>query len=257
MRKRWLSLKRLKMHEAHTTLRLLHNEPISWPQRSETYSRIQKRSIATFIKFVGPTFLGYFVATSFRSGDKIAFTISSYEVSASAAFFLFYLSVLFFFMVIALNNLSVALALKSSIAGKIDIPGFSILAYSAITEEEDMSLGVPVLAYGHWKEIFRISSLLTFLVSITYISLTIPFIALGVYLFNQQYLILSESDIDALEMIASVCGLLSVITGALSFIAFHVPIPFYKNVNHVRWGFLWKLPLRSSDKERTERWLKN
>lgn len=233
----------------------MQKEPVSWPQRSEIYSKIQAQAVTTLIKFTGPALLGYLIATSLRSGDKIAIKLSNFEASVPASYFLLSLSILFLFLLIALNNLSTALSLKASIAGKILLPGFSIGAYEAIMGRDELSLGVPISQYGYWKEALGLSSVVIFFLSIILISLVIPFFALGFFLAQQQISILLDKNTNVIEMVASGFGILSVVSGILALFLFHLPMPFSKNQTHVRWGFLWRLPIQPSDEERTDRWL--
>ncbi len=252
---KWISLKRLRMHEVHTTIRLMQRERVTWPQRSEVFTDLQERSIKSFLRFAGPLLLGYLMATSLRSGNDIAVKISDFEASVPAAYFFLVLSFIFLLFAVAFNQLSLSLELKSSLARKMLLPGFSINAFEVLSKRDDMAMGLPIVEYGFFREVLPITGIVGFLLMLCIWLMLLPFLAIGYFLFSELLVLVFYASTPSVERLAAAFGLLEIASAVLAVIVFHVPMPFGKNTPHVRWGFLYRLEPHVSDREKFDRWL--
>lgn len=181
MKSKCVSIKRLKIHEFNTTIRLMSKEDDSWPKRSAIYSSIQEKAIKHFLNGVGKLLVAYMIATSLRDGNFISLKISNFEASLPASYYLFAVSIVLLFTSVAFNHLSCALTLKSMLAGKVLLSGVSANMYDLQHDRSENSLGIATYSNGFLKEVFPVSGFLTILITFGVIAVLIPIAALGVF----------------------------------------------------------------------------
>lgn len=255
MKTKCISIKRLKIHEFNTTIRLVSKHDDSWTKRSEIYSSIQENAIKSFINGAGKLLLGYLVATSLRNGDLISLKMSNFEASLPASYFLFAVSIVFLFTSVAFNHLSCALTLKSRLAGKMILNGFSANMYDLLNNRSENSLGISTYANGFIKEIIPVSGFLAGLVMFGVFAVLIPVGALGIYLFTELSALSQNVELTLPERLTAVAGALISVASFLYVVLFHTPLPVRKNTSRIRWGFLYNLPPHPSDNKKFTRWL--
>ena len=255
---KFISQKRLKIHEFETTFRYLNKSEQEWGRKSEILSEIQADAIKNFIKSLAPLFLGYLVLTSLKIDNEIALTISNFKVSVPIAYYLFGLSFLYMITMIFFNHLSVAFSLKASMATKIMLSGFSSTVYDLLKKKDDVALGLPIVMNPFIKEVLPIMAIMTYILLLAYSALLLPLGAFGYLLMIELINLLLTSNASFLETVLVLICIGITAYSALFVILFHLPLPMRKNKAGVRWSFLYPtMPIHSSDKEKFERWSKD
>jgi hypothetical protein len=254
-RLRFISMRRFHLHELRHTARIILGADASWLKQTELYSKLQTEAIRSFLKTLGPLVFGYLIASSLRSGNQIGLNISSISVFAPASFFLFLLSLTLPVNAIALNHLSVAMAAKSKLAGKVLIPGFSANAFDVMNSTSENGLGIPFSPFRFHKEVIPIQSLLQILFGLSLASLLLPLTALGYFLVSEQITLALNSEISLVERLAALMGVITTLASAFFVIFFYIPMPTRKNKDYIRWVFLYGLHPPTKDKI-ISNWLK-
>ncbi|MGH1416880.1 MAG: hypothetical protein ACRBB0_25575 [Pelagimonas sp.] len=251
----FISLKRLKTHEVHTTIRLLNNSGFSWTETSKIFSDIQSGAFKSFGVFAGQLLLAYIVGSSLRRGNSVGVSFQGIEAAVPTSFFFATSSFFFLITCLAINHLSVALTLKSSLASRMLLHGFSINAYDAIDDKSGVTLGIPILSNSSFRESLPIGRFLSILVLICTLVMLIPVFAIGCYFLLEQLHLFEDRALSLFERLSAGAGVLIVLTGFACFLFFHIPIPFKKDTRYIRWNFLYKLEPHPSDELKFKRWL--
>lgn len=253
-RKVCVSIKKLKCHEFHTTIRKLHRDNNTWIGRFEILSGIETRATKQFIQMFAQNVVAYLILTSLRTGNILQIKVFSFEASIPAPYFMAASSFLLLFTAISLCHLSAAMSLKAAESGKLLLPGFSESIYNLIVrKEDDLSLGLTMFSSYFIKEAIPISSFLAFGILVGIFSMVLPLCAFGYYLFSQQFDIALNSDILLIERVTSFSGIVLCIFCMLYVLLFHIPLPCKKNAKSIRWNFLYLLPLDGSHPQ-VDRW---
>jgi len=239
MKEKWISIKRFKCHEFHTTLRKLHREESSWPRRFEIISELEEKAAMHSIKMCAQVLLAYLLATSLRADDLLRVKVMAFEATIPAAYFLFASSFLFLITAASLCHLSVIMSLKSKESGKMLLPGFSSSIYGLLRgKQNDVSLGIPLFLNYFIEERFPVSGFLSFSLLLGLFSVFIPLTAFGYFILDQQLCLMGKSELFFLERIAAGGGIAITILSFLYVVLFHTPLPVKKNTRQIRWGFL-------------------
>jgi len=255
MKSKCISIKRLKIHEFNTTIRLIGKEDDSWVKRSTIYSSIQEKAIKHFLNGVGKLLLAYLIATSLRDGNVISIKISNFEASLPASYYLFAVSLILLFTAVAFNHLSCALTLKVMLAGRLVVSGFSANMYDLLNDHSENSLGIATFQNGFLKEVLPVSSFLSSLLVFGVIAVLIPIAALAVFLFVELTALALNVELGIPERLTACAGALIALLSGLYVLLFHIPLPMKKNATRIRWRFLYNLPPHPSDDEKFARWL--
>ena len=249
-----ISLKALKLHEFWTTLRYMNKDGQSWVAKTELCNEIQEKAIKSFLKAAGQLLIAYLAATSLRNGDNISLTIADFEAAVPAAYFLFVSSSILFATALAFNHLSTAITLKSSLAGKITLSGFSANAYDVIHLRSENALGLPVFTNNFIKERLPISGAMSAVFLMMVFVLLMPIGASGYYVFAELLQLGQNAQIPLVERATAIAGVVATVIAGLSVLLFHVPLPVKKDTGSIRWLFLYRLPPHPSDQEKFRRW---
>ena len=242
-RKVCISIKNLKCHEFHTTIRKLHRDNNTWSGRFEVLSGIETQATKQFIQMFAQNVVAYLILTSLRAGNMLEIKVISFEASIPASYFMAASSFLLLLTAISLCHLSVAMSLKARESGKLLLPGFSASIFSLIVRKENgLSLGITMFSNYFVKEVIPISSFLASGILLGLFSMVLPLFAFGYYLFNHQLDIIFSNDILMIERVASCSGLALCILSLLYAVLFHLPLPCKKDTKSIRWNFLYLLP---------------
>ena len=252
----YLSLKKLKCHEFHTTLRRMGYQPQDWAGRYELLNAIESDAIKNLVRYLSALAISYSILTSLRDDNSLSLKVVSYEVAVPAAYFLTAISFLFFLSALAFCHTSVAMSLKSRESGKLLLSGFSASIYSLIKKpENDLSLGIPLFSNYFIKEVIPVSSIIAGSILVGIFSLLLPFLAFLAFVCREEAILLLSPDASLLERIAVGAGIVLSILSILCVFLFHLPLPTHKNVQQIRWNFLSYLYPASTHPE-SRRWLK-
>ena len=255
MKIKFVSIKRLKIHEFNTTLRRMNKEEQTWLRKSAICSEIQEKAIKSFIGHLGQILIAYLIATSLRDANQISIKVSNFEASVPAAYFLFATSFLLLILSISFNHLSTAVSMKSALAGKMLLNGFSASTFDMLQNRSENALGIPTYMNSFVKEVLPISSVLGSLLLVAIVAMLVPILAFGYFLLAELYALALSHSISIPERVSAVAGVTITITAGLYVLFFHLPLPIKKNPFSIRWGFLYYLPPHPSDDEKFDRWL--
>lgn len=253
MRNKYVSIKQLKCHEFHTTLRKLDRKENLWIRRFDILSEIEANATQHFVKMSSFGLLAYLLVTSLRTEELLQLKIQNFEVSIPVTYFLTAASFLFLLIAVSFCHLSVAMSLKARESGKIILPGFSASIYGLLRgKKDDLSLGLPVYSNFFIKERIPVSGFLGFTLLAGILAMLIPLVSLGVFLFREQYGLLF-AKVPIVEMISVFFGCLLISFSGLYVVLFHLPLPTKKNLSHIRFSFL--IYLTQSLHPRSKDWL--
>jgi hypothetical protein len=255
MKYKWISIKRLKEHEFHTTLRRLDRSENTWTRRFEILSQLETAAIKGFTKLAGAIFISYLVLSSLRSGDLISIKFGTFEASIPATYSLAISSYIFLFGCISFCHLSTIVSLKAKESARLILPGFSTSTYSLLKgKEDDVSLGLTVYNNRFFSEKLPISTILGNILLMGIVAVLIPLSAVGIYLLDTQIELFLSQEISNWEKISIAVGGLLIVFSFIYAILFHIPLPTKKNAYSIRWGFLILLVPRGSH-PRAASWL--
>lgn len=242
MKNKCISIKRLKVHEFHTTLRRMHPDNNTWTQRFEITGEIEERAIQQFIRLCGPLVLSYLILTSLRTGRLLSIKVQTFEASVPVAFFFTLSSFLFLLTIVAFCHLSVAMTLKANESGKIVLSGFSTNIYGLLKgKENDYSLGLTQFTNFIVKERLPVSSFLGSAILLGLLASLIPLGAFGYYSLIEQAEIFLDEGFPLVERVSALLGSALIALSFLYVTLFHIPLPTTKNTSHLRWLFLRRL----------------
>ncbi|UWR94801.1 hypothetical protein [Phaeobacter inhibens] len=253
MKRKWISIKRFKMHEFHTTLRRFKRSENTWERRFEILTLLEEQATQHFMKLCGSIFVSYLLATSLRSENLIEVKIQGFEASIPAAYFLASSGFLFLIGTLSLCHLSVVISLKARESGRFVLSGFSTSIYGLIKgKKDDVSLGITEYSNFFVRQKFPAGSFLGSAFLFAAGATLIPLAGFGVFLFLEQLHLVSRSDISIPQRVSAGFGCLTVLLSFIYAILFHIPLPSKKNTRSVRWSFL--ASLHTSDHPRAEIW---
>ena len=254
MKNKCISIKRLKEHEFHTTLRKLDKKENNWPRRFEILAALESNAIKNFLKFCLNILIAYLMLTSLRSENLLTVRIQSFEASVPASYFMAAASFLILLGTISFCHLTVVMSLKIRESARMLLPGFSTSVYELLLGDQDsVALGITEYKNYFFKEIIPFSTTLSIGVLIGIFTTLVPIAAFGYLLLVEQIGLLVSGDVLLVEMIALCLGIFLVAFSALYVLVFHIPMPTKKNTRQIRWNFLWCLG--TTPQSRVRQWL--
>lgn len=252
----WISIRKLKCHEFHTTLRKVEGQ-LSWSEKLKLLEKLQSRAITQFVKLSGYVVLAYLLVTSLKDGEKLALKVQTFEVSLPAAYFLSITSLVFLLTTIAFCHLTVAMFLKANEGARNLNHGFSSTIYSLIKlESDDLAFGLTQFRNTFFRELFPISAVLAIGTFLGMVGALIPLFALGAFVAIQQIDLIQNTQPSLFELLASTSGIAFVLFSFLYLVLYNLPLPVQKNKFLIRWGFLIKLPNSGGHPQAAE-WLQD
>ncbi|UWP92581.1 hypothetical protein K3X13_01570 [Aliiroseovarius crassostreae] len=241
MKTKWISIKRLKMHEFDTTLRRMNPNEQTWLRKLEVLCDLENKAILQLVKFAGQILAAYLIVTSLRDNNLLSISLFQIKASIPVAYFLSVTSFLFLLFIIAFNQLSVAMSLRVRHGAKLVLPGFSVEVLRQLKGYSENSLGIPLFMNSFIKEKLPISNFLSTALLMVIFSLSIPFIVFGGFILNEQLAISLDAEAYVLERISCGFGAFSITLSILYLLLFHIPFPVKKDAKSIRWGVLWYL----------------
>jgi len=250
-----ISIKRLKMHEYHTTLRRMHPDERQWFKAYMTLNDFEKKSIQQIGKISTQLFLLYLTITSLRSGNNLSLSIFKIEASIPIAYALATASLMFFILATAVNHLSVVMSIRIRHGTKMKIPGFSAEVFRFLTNQNDNALGIPIFINSYIKHWLPVPTILGLSLLGVVSSISIPFFVFAGYVFNEQLSIAFDPTLPLAERASSGLGAIALVLSGLYVLLFHIPLPTKKDSFAIRWGVLYYLA-PTGDHPRVKEWLK-
>lgn len=250
----WISLRRLKIHEFNTTLRVLLKKEDNWALRFTKLSELQTEAITQYVKICSTLLVSYLLLSAFSDGMSVTIRIGEVSATVSKPYYLAVTSALFFFSTVSLNHLLAVMSLRIRLSSRAFPNGFSANVFGLINGWDENALGIPQHQSTFFKEKLPISAALSSLLLVTLGSMLIPVISFGAFILSIQLEMISLPNIGFLERLACAAGFFIVISSYLNVIFFNTPLPFKKNTSSIRWGFLYSLPGPYDDGQ-IESWL--
>ncbi|MEJ2018390.1 MAG: hypothetical protein P8X51_08860, partial [Maritimibacter sp.] len=235
---KWISLKRLKIHEFNTTIRRMHPDERQWVRAYSLLGELESRAIVQFSKQSGKLFLAYLALTSLRNGNSLSISAFKIDASVPVAYAFTATSFLFVFIALSFNHLSTITSLRLKKGIKLNIPGFSVEIFRLLNNQSEYALGVSIFQSSFIKERFPISKLLGVALLFILLAASIPYFAFGWYVFHEQLLISLSPSFSTAERAASAFGALTIPFAFAYAFLFHIPLPTKKNDFSIRWGVL-------------------
>ncbi len=240
MKKRiWFSLRTLKIHEFNKTLRYIRNSGETWPQIYARLTQLQQESIAKALKAFSTPIFFYALLKSLGDTTQVSITFREATVAAPSGIITMVASAALILVLMFLQSAFMAIVLRSKEVAKIRMVGFSTEAYGFYTGNDELGLVLPIAPYGSLGPAHPVNGILTSLIlALVVITIIVPIGAVGVYLVNFQYQILITSDNGILNYVGASFGLICICTALAYIVFFNIPLPYKKNSNYIRWGFL-------------------
>lgn len=253
----WISIRKLKKHEFHTTIRKLSPDENTWPNRFKILGNIEADAIKAFLRSLSAILISYLMLTSLRSGNSLTLRVSNFEASVPASYFLAASSFLFLITAVLFCHLLVAMTLKADESKKILLSGFSAATFDLIAgKKEDVSLGMPIFTNLFLRQLIPISGLLAIAYLVCMILALMPIGAFGYFLVIEQLILLNEGSIFLSEAISLWGGVALTCFSFCYLFLFNVPLPTRKNASYIRRNFLYRISTQSPHPQQ-ERWIED
>lgn len=142
----WVSLRKIKLHEVHTTLRYVRKHGEKWSDIFLRFGELQADATQKLIKTGSALVLYYLLLVSISDPYTVSVSFQSVEASIPTAFLTLIASVTFYFFLLQFQSLLMILGLRTKESGKIPLRGFSSNAYGFLFGQDEMALVTPVHA---------------------------------------------------------------------------------------------------------------
>lgn len=237
----WISLRKLKVHEYFTTFRYLRDRECNWAKELEIAVRLQNRAQKVLSKACMGMLGYYLIISSLLNDNIISIKVNDLDISLPAAFMTSSFSVFYLINMFFLNNLIVTMMVRIQISLKFRSSGFSSDVYqSIIWEDENHAHSMPFVSNWFFESRIDINNFIGILIVICTAVLLVPLFSLGIYLINLQLTLLSDL-VSIVEIIACIFGVGLISLAFVYFLCFHLPIPYKKNSDFIRYLFLPKV----------------
>ncbi|UYV36012.1 hypothetical protein N4R57_13290 [Rhodobacteraceae bacterium D3-12] len=241
MKTKWISLKRLKIHEFETTVRRTHPDERQWLRLLGVLGELENKAITQVGKSATSLFIAYLLLTSLRTENALSVSVYEIEASVPVAYFLSAIGLLILMFAMRINHLSVVMSLRIKHGNKIILPGFSVEVLRMLKAQSDNAMGIPLFLNSFIKEKFPISRLLSLALMVTMLSISVPYFVFIGYVLLEQCAITIDSKFSFLERASCGFGAITVVIASLYILLFHLPLPIKKNTHSIRWGVLHNL----------------
>lgn len=256
MKPKWISIKRLKMHEFDTTIRRLNAEERGWWRKLEILGELEKKATAHLIKLLSQLLATYLILTSLRDEHHLALSLFQIKATIPVAYFFAAVSFLFVVASISFNHYSVVMSLRNRHGTRLRLPGFSVEIVRLLKGHADSSLAIPLFLNSYIREKLPVSNLLSVALLVVIVAVAIPFLVFGSFVFLEQVNIVADSSFTIMERISSAFGAVAMVFASVYMLLFHIPLPTIKNQHSIRWGVLYYLgPIH--EHPRLNDWLSN
>jgi hypothetical protein len=237
-RSKWISIRSLKIHEFHRTIRYLRRAGKSWHDIFLRLGEMQAEATHRFLKTLSSVLVTYLLIQSLGKGTLVSFTFSSVTASVPVAYVAAVGAVSLFLAFQQLQSVLMIIAIRGSESARPRLPGFSSNMYGLFHGQDELALSVPVLVNSFMKERIPNSALLSILSMIVYFSFLLPLFAFSMFLVSWQMHVIYNGSAPKIEIAAALLGIFVVAQTYFYVFIFNFPFPMKKNVSGIRWGFL-------------------
>ncbi len=251
-----VSLARLRLHEAYTTMRLLFPHGSNWVGAYESVARNKARALRQLVKSWSLMLFLFLLMNSLREGSNISLTIGDITASIPLPYILAISAVIYFLSFIAFIQYWLLNSLQSQYAQQVKIHGFNHVLYPALTrDEEDLSLGLPPGLNLFLKERYPFSKIAETIVAIVFCVLVVPLVAFSFFLIGTSIDLTLNHTLSFVEGLSVLLAVAVVVLIPLYLCIYFVPMPHEKNTEWIRWIFLYDKYSRWHPQ--VEKWVQN
>ncbi len=241
MRRKWVSLRTLKVHEFHRTLRHLRHIGRTWHDIYIRLGEMQQEATNRFLKSLSTLLVIYLLLQSLGKGSTVSLNLLQVTASIPIAYVATVGAISLFIVIQQLQSVIMIIGIRSAESTRMRLPGFSANMYGLYNGQDEMALAVPVVVNRHVREIAPISSLLSITTMIVYLSMLMPIIAYSAFLLSWQIHIFGLAGIPWIERAAAIVGIFAIFQSYAFVLLFNIPFPVTKNTFSIRWGILYGL----------------
>lgn len=237
----YVSLRRLKNHEFHRTLRILRATGESWHSIFMRLEEIKKAAISSVVKGLSFQIFVFLMTSSLGKDGAVSLTLATTTVSAPTSYFLATASLALLVLFLQVQQFISVVSATTLHSRYIKINGFDSEFYALYHGHDNMALSMPFFPGAFLKERLPTSRLLAWAIGIGILTIAAPIIAISAYLVTNQVDTALLGNTSFLEKLASALGIFCVVSAYLYAILFNVPLPMKKNELMIRWGFLSRI----------------
>jgi hypothetical protein len=241
MKKVCTSLRALKLHEFHCTLRHIKATGENW---HSIYSRLGELiSIATgkTIKSASSLIPCYLLLSTFGDLHTVSITFQNITASIPTSYVAAIASIFLFLTVLHFQTAFMLVIFRVKEARRLKLYRFSANAYGFFHGQDEMALATPIFVSSFIREKFPIAGFLSNLMLMAFLIGLLPVVAFWGYLVILQVDILISGAVEMFSRVVALTGLFVLLVSALFVLLFNIPLPVKKNKFGIRWGFLTRL----------------
>ncbi len=237
-RRKWVSIRRLKVHEFHRTLRHLKHTGRTWHDIYIRLGEMQQEAANSFLKSLSSLLVIYLLLQSLGKGSTVSLTMLQVTASIPIAYVATVGAISLFIVVQKLQAVIMIMGIRNSESVRMNLPGFSANMYGLFNGQDEMALAVPVVVNRYIREVVPISSLLSFTTMLVYLSTVLPIVAYSAFLLSWQIHIVRLEGIPKIELVSAIVGIFAILQSFIFVLLFNLPFPVKKNTFSIRWGIL-------------------
>lgn len=238
MRSKWISIRRLKIHEFHRTISYVRAAGKSWQDIFLRLGEMQEEATNRLLRTLSSAIVTYLLINSLGSGNLISITFSTVTASVPISYVAAVGAISLFLACQQLQTVLMIIGIRGSESSRPKLPGFSANMYGLFNGQDELALSVPVLVNTYLKERIPVSGFLAISSLIVYASLLLPLMAFSAFLISWQAHIITSATAPKIEIAAAALGIFVVLQSYLYLLLFNIPLPVKKNVFGIRWGVL-------------------
>ena len=237
----WISLRQLKAHEFHSTLRHLKRTGTSWADAYLRLGEIYQETTVKFLKTLGNFLIIYLVVSSFGKEGLATVNLFNYSFSVPISYILAAASIILLVAAQYLITIISIMEIRTQESLRIRLNQFSAGSFGLFNGQDEMTLATPVMVNNFFRDTFGIFSFISAAHSFA-LSLSLgPIIGFIFFLFSWQIELAFVSPRNLLEGLIAFFSLWVNFIAILYFLLFLCPLPVTKNFFGIRWGFLAQL----------------
>ncbi|WP_317959502.1 hypothetical protein [Phaeobacter inhibens] len=235
---KWISIKKLKEHEFHTTLRHIRASGENWHSSIIRLSEILHEAITRAMKLASSLFVIYLVLTAFGDENTVSVTVSGVTASLPTGYVTVAASLILFIAIQHLQTCAMLISTLSNESLRVRLRGFNSGLYKLYHGKDEMALVTPVVLNQFLSPKLPTTKILNFLTQLVYFSALFPFLGMWTFLFKLQLKIVLSGEIPSIHHAAACFGAFTLAAAAVFVVLFNTPLPMKKNAYGIRWGLL-------------------
>lgn len=245
MKNTWISIGKIKQHELHSTLRHIKASGRTWPEVYCRLGELQKQAAKALAKVSSILFLMFLILRSFGDGSTVSIEISNIAASIPAEYITFVSSMLLLYFSLCLQQFFSIISFRAKESSRHKIRNFHAGAYGFLEGQDDFALAVPSFNSVFFTERLPISSTLSWILVICFLSLVIPIAYIWLFVWSSQHEIISNSSAVSSGWAIAALGQFILSCSAIYLLLFNIPLPVRRNSTYIRWLLL--APLTSKE----------